>query len=63
MVWENTKVKQNYANVRRQDAEFQIGEFVFLKVSPSKGVLRFGNKGKLSPPFIGPFEILKKIEI
>ncbi|XP_022854753.1 uncharacterized protein LOC111376058 [Olea europaea var. sylvestris] len=40
---------------------FKIGEEVFLKVAPMKGILRFGKKGKLSPRFIGPFEILEKI--
>ncbi|KAK4737630.1 hypothetical protein R3W88_001327 [Solanum pinnatisectum] len=37
---------------------FQAGEQVLIKVSPMKGVMRFGNKGKLSPRYIGPFEIL-----
>ena len=41
--------------------EFQVGEHVFLKVSPTKGVKRFGIKGKLSPRYIGPFEILAKV--
>ncbi|KAK4718065.1 hypothetical protein R3W88_016403 [Solanum pinnatisectum] len=38
---------------------FQIGENVILKVSPMKGMMRFGKKGKLSPRYIGPFEVLK----
>nr|GFD13320.1 hypothetical protein [Tanacetum cinerariifolium] len=41
--------------------EFQTGDHVFLKVSPAHGVRRFGNKGKLSPRFIGPFEILDRV--
>ena len=41
--------------------EFQVGEHVFLKVSPTKGVMRFDIQGKLSPRFVGPFEILEKI--
>ena len=41
--------------------EFTTGDLVLLKVSPWKGVMRFGKKGKLSPRFIGPFEILKRI--
>ncbi|CAL9078595.1 unnamed protein product, partial [Musa textilis] len=45
-----------YVDNRRRDIEFQVGNFVFLKVSPSKGVARFGKKGKLSLRFIGPFE-------
>ena len=39
--------------------KFEIGDPVFLKVASMKGVLRFGRKGKLSPKFIGPFEILE----
>ena len=38
-----------------------MGERVFLKVAPMRGVLRFGKRGKLSPRFIGPFEILERI--
>ena len=41
--------------------EFQVGDQVFLKISPMKGVKQFGKKGKLSPRFIGPFEILDKV--
>ena len=37
--------------------EFEVGNFVFLKVSPTKGVARFGKQGKLSPCYIGPFRI------
>ncbi|KAK4708466.1 hypothetical protein R3W88_029391 [Solanum pinnatisectum] len=40
---------------------FQTGENVLLKVSPMKGVMRFGKKGKLSPPYIGPFEVLEYV--
>jgi hypothetical protein len=41
--------------------EFEVGDRVFLKVSPMRGVMRFGKKGKLSPRFIGPFEITQKV--
>lgn len=41
--------------------EFEPGEKVFLRVSPTKGVMRFGKKGKLSPKFIGPYEILERV--
>nr|GEZ47317.1 hypothetical protein [Tanacetum cinerariifolium] len=44
-----------------QDPKFQPGDHVFLKVSPARGVRRFGIKGKLSPHFIGPFEILDRV--
>ena len=50
-----------YANKRRGPLEFQIGDSVFLKVAPMKGVMRFRKKGKLSPRYIGPFEILERI--
>ncbi|XP_010669206.2 uncharacterized protein LOC104886455 [Beta vulgaris subsp. vulgaris] len=42
-------------------SQFEVGEKVLLKVSPIKGVMRFGMKGKLSPKFIGPYEILERI--
>ncbi|GJR81126.1 putative nucleotidyltransferase, ribonuclease H [Tanacetum coccineum] len=50
--------QKSYADRHRRALEFQPGEHVFLKVSPTRGVRRFGIKGKLSPRFIGPFEIL-----
>ncbi|GJW64731.1 hypothetical protein Tco_0116615 [Tanacetum coccineum] len=53
--------KRSYANVRRKPLEFQVGDRVMLKVSPQKGVIRFGKRGKLNPWYIGPFKILKRI--
>ncbi|KAA0032361.1 pol protein [Cucumis melo var. makuwa] len=53
--------QKSYADVRRKDLEFEVEDMVFLKVAPMKGVLRFEKKGKLSPRFIGPFEILERI--
>nr|GEU34859.1 putative reverse transcriptase domain-containing protein [Tanacetum cinerariifolium] len=53
---------KSYANKRRRPIEFNVGDFVMLKVSPWKGVMRFKNKGKLSPRFLGPFKILKKVD-
>nr|GFA79431.1 retrotransposon protein, putative, Ty3-gypsy subclass [Tanacetum cinerariifolium] len=50
--------QKSYADKHRKSLEFQPGDRVFLKVSPASGVRRFGIKGKLSPRFIGPFEIL-----
>ncbi|GKF87135.1 hypothetical protein Tco_0258012, partial [Tanacetum coccineum] len=51
--------QKSYADRHRRALEFQPSEHVFLKVSqPTRGVRRFGIKGKLSPRFIGPFEIL-----
>ncbi|KAD4385997.1 hypothetical protein E3N88_26166 [Mikania micrantha] len=46
---------------RRKPLEFQVGDRVLLKVSPWKGVIRFGKRGKLNPRYIGPFEITKRI--
>ena len=53
--------QKSYADNRRREWEFNTGDMVFLKVSPWKGVIRYGNKGKLSPRYIGPFEILEKV--
>ncbi|KAL0556602.1 hypothetical protein IC582_005116 [Cucumis melo] len=53
--------QKSYADRRHKDLEFEVGDMVFLKVAPMKGVLRFEKKGKLSPRFVGPFEILERI--
>ena len=53
--------QKSYVDVRRKDLEFEVGDHVFLKIAPIRGVLRFGKKGKLSPRFIGPFEILERV--
>jgi hypothetical protein len=53
--------QKGYADKRRKELSFEIGDHVFLKISPSKGIMRFGIKGKLSPRYIGPFEILERI--
>ncbi|KAL0546382.1 hypothetical protein IC582_016290 [Cucumis melo] len=53
--------QKSYADVRRKDLEFDVGDKVFLKVAPMKGVLRFEMRGKLSPRFVGLFEILERI--
>jgi hypothetical protein len=50
--------QKSYADVRRQDLEFAVGDQVLLRVSPTKGVVRFGVSGNLSPRYIGPFSIL-----
>ncbi|KAI6687681.1 hypothetical protein NL676_024509 [Syzygium grande] len=54
-------VWKSYVDRRRRPLEFQVGDHVFLKVSPMKGLSRFGKKGKLSPRYVRPFEILEKI--
>ena len=53
--------EKSYADVRRLPLEFGVGEHIFLKVMPKRGVVRFGKRGKLSSRFIGPFEILERI--
>ncbi|GKA93095.1 putative reverse transcriptase domain-containing protein [Tanacetum coccineum] len=52
---------ESYAGVRPKPMEFSVGDMVMLKVSPWKGVIRFGKRGKLSPRYIGPFKIIERI--
>ena len=65
MIRERLKTAQSrqksYADVRRRDLEFKVGDWVYLKVSPMKGVVRFGKKGKLSPRYVGPYEIIRRV--
>jgi hypothetical protein len=51
--------QKSYADIRRRPLQFQVRDFVYLRVSPTRGVQRFGVKGKLAPQYIGPFEILE----
>ncbi|GKD62222.1 putative reverse transcriptase domain-containing protein [Tanacetum coccineum] len=53
--------QRSYANIRRKPLEFQVGDRVMLKLSPRKGVIRFGKQGKLKPRYIRPFKILEQI--
>ena len=53
--------QKSYADNRRRDLQFEIGDRVFLQISPGKGVLRFRKRGKISPRFIGPYEIVRKV--
>ncbi|GFY95611.1 hypothetical protein Acr_10g0009960 [Actinidia rufa] len=53
--------QKSYADRRKRHLEFAVGDHVFLRVSPKRGLMRFGHSGKLSPRFIGPFEILDRI--
>ena len=53
--------QKNYADRQRRPLEFQKGDYAFLKVSPKKGVFRFGKKGKLAPRYTGPFEVIKVV--
>ncbi|CAL9004570.1 unnamed protein product [Prunus brigantina] len=65
MIKEKLKIAQDrqksYADNRSKDLEFVVGDWVFLKLSPWKGVMRFGKRGKLSPRYIGPYEITERI--
>ena len=53
--------QKSYADARRRPLEFEVGDHVFFKVMPKRGVVKFGKRGKLSPRFIGPFEILERV--
>nr|GEZ30694.1 putative reverse transcriptase domain-containing protein [Tanacetum cinerariifolium] len=53
--------QKSYADKRRKPLEFSVGDYVLLKVSPWKGVVRFRKKGKLEPRFVGPFNIIEKV--
>ncbi|GKF61744.1 hypothetical protein Tco_0181798 [Tanacetum coccineum] len=53
--------QKSYADKRRKPLEFKVGDRVLLKVTPWKGIMRFGKKGKLAPRYVGPFKILEKI--
>ncbi|GKD90961.1 putative reverse transcriptase domain-containing protein [Tanacetum coccineum] len=54
--------QKSYTDVRRKPLEFQVGDRVMLKVSPWKGVVHFGKRGKLNPKYIRPFKVLDKVE-
>jgi hypothetical protein len=64
MVRENLKIvqsrKRSYADTRRRELSFEVGDFVYLKVSPIRGVRRFEVKGKLAPRYVGLYQILAK---
>ncbi|XP_072962641.1 uncharacterized protein [Typha angustifolia] len=60
-IWVAQSQEKSYVDRQRRDLEFLVGDKVFLKVSPWKWVFRFGKKGKLSPRYIGPYEILARI--
>jgi hypothetical protein len=64
MVRENLKIAQlrqrSYANTRRRKLSFEVGDYVYLNVSPIRGVRRFGVKGKLAPRYIGLYQILTR---
>ncbi|GJU29852.1 hypothetical protein Tco_1173441 [Tanacetum coccineum] len=53
--------KKSYANLKCKPMEFQVGDRVMLKVSPWKGVVCFGKRGKLNPRYVGPSKVLEKV--
>jgi len=61
IIWKRMLIAQSrqksYADKHRRQLEFNVGDLVYLKVSPMKGVMRFGKIGKLSPRFVGLFEV------
>ena len=55
--------QKSYVDRWRRPLEFEVGDHIFLKVMPKRGVVRFGKGGKLAPRYIGPFEILERVGI
>ncbi|XP_069145610.1 uncharacterized protein [Solanum lycopersicum] len=53
--------QKSYEDVRRRELEFQVDDWVFLKVSPMKVVMRFGKKGNITPRYAGPYKILERV--
>ncbi|CAN6680694.1 unnamed protein product [Malus baccata var. baccata] len=53
--------QKSTADKHFKDREFTVGDFMFLKLSPWKGVVRFGKRGKLSPRYVGPYQIIERI--
>ncbi|GKD11020.1 hypothetical protein Tco_1190705, partial [Tanacetum coccineum] len=53
--------KKSYVDLKCKPMEFKVGDKVMLKVSPWKGVVRFGKRGKLNPRYVGPFKVMEKV--
>ena len=64
MIKDNLRVAQSrqksYPDTRRRELVFQVRDYVYLKVSPMRGIKRFNVKGKLAPRYIGPFKVLER---
>ena len=65
VIWKRLKAasdkQKSYANLKRRGIAYEVGNKIFLKVSPWRKILWFGKKGKLSPRFIGPYEVSERI--
>ena len=54
-------LQKSYADYWRRDLEFEVGDMVYLKISPMKGVMRFDKKGKLIPWYVVSYEVLQRV--
>ena len=67
IIRENLRIAQSrqktYADRRRRELHLKVGNYVYLKVSPFKGTHRFQVRGKLTPHYVGPFRITKKVGV
>ena len=65
LIWKRLPTTQSqqksYADKQRCSLEFEVGDHVFLKAMPKRGVVRFGKRGKLEPRCIRPFEVLERV--
>ena len=61
-LWAAQGRQKSYFDIKRKALELEIGDKVFLRDAPMKGVMRFGKKGKLNPGFVGPFEVLERVD-
>ena len=65
LIRDRLKVSQSrhksYANSKRKETVYKVGDIVYLRVSPLRGVKRFGVKGKLAPRFVGPYKVLESV--
>ncbi|GJR97780.1 hypothetical protein Tco_0269954 [Tanacetum coccineum] len=55
--------QKSYVDLKHKPMKFQVGDKVMLKVSPWKGVVRFGKQGKLNPRYVRPFKVLEKVRV
>ena len=53
--------QKKYTNNQRRSLEFEVEDYMFFRVAPMRSVMNFSKKGKLSPRYVGPFEVIKRI--